>query len=42
MTVRIAGMTGAVDAEAGQPDGTLLIRVNDKWFEASMVEPWQS
>jgi hypothetical protein len=41
MTVRIGKITGTVDAEKGQPDGTLLIRVKDKWFPASMVEPWQ-
>lgn len=37
MAVSIAGMTGTIDAEAGQPDGTLLVRMNDQWFPASMA-----
>lgn len=37
MTVTIAGMTGTVDAEAGSPDGKLMIRVKDRWFAADMV-----
>lgn len=37
MTISISGITGTIDAETGQPDGTLLVRVNDHWFPARMV-----
>lgn len=29
---------GRVDAEAVHPDGTVLVRINDKWFQLSECE----
>ncbi|MGQ4813048.1 hypothetical protein GOZ96_04810 [Agrobacterium vitis] len=39
MTIKIGLTIGKVDAEVGQPDGTLLVRINDQWFPASMACP---
>lgn len=38
MTVKIGRIAGMIDAESMQPDGTLLIRITDHWFPASMVK----
>ena len=36
----LSGESGVIDAEVGQPDGTLLVRLNDRWFAArDMVAP---
>lgn len=37
MKAKIGRIAGIIDAESMQPDGTLLVRMNDHWFPASMV-----
>lgn len=35
-----SGITGTVDAEVVHPDGSVMVRICDRWFEASeLVAP---
>lgn len=32
---KLSGIAGTVDAEVIHPDGSVLVRITDRWFEAS-------
>lgn len=37
-TLSAKGERGVVDAEAIHPDGSVLVRINDKWFQLNECE----